>query len=522
MSTPLSNEQQKQRPECGPCGSGDRCLQPWAMLNPEYKCNRCNKVLHQICASIDATKAPEGQFEDPNSIRVCYLCLLPSESPNHLGTTAATENAGLSPPAKKARTDSEGATSFLSPGNVKWDELTKPHESIIGLVNQNKAVAPEASKKTIWWRCFYTWNMKEFGDEVPQPLAYCNLCGKSVKMSKVDRSPTPLKRHLQIHHKELYQTLYQQKLKDGPVISPPAQKRPKNSSTPKDKTTAKMGKKEFIRNKQLQAIVKWIVDTDQPLDVVESESFRNMTATMIFNLRHQNKFSKSAIEEHISSQIRGMRDIIRGLLFNCSIVHVQEYWKTSGGHSYQVDRAFWIDNDFKLRYVALACELAASVPKRDIEESLWKPIGVDSVKQVAVTVGNNASNWLAGSSVSPMFHGLEYDLQQIAKTAYQALGPDVEQILQKVRAIVQKVESSSVVREALEKAQADLKSLYSSDQETVNLILDAVEDSWWSTQGSCFKNISQNYYNFFFSNSKPLLLLHFRNDHPALVPSKSA
>jgi hypothetical protein len=226
--------------------------------------------------------------------------------------------------------------------------------------------------------------------------------------------------------------------------------------------------------------VQWIVDTDQPLDVVESATFRYMTSALVFNPRHANTFDRFAIEEHIESQIKVMRDIIRELLADCSIVHVQEYWKSAGKHSYQVDRAHWIDSQFKLRNVALACDHATTASQGETNDALWKPIGVDFQKQVPVTVGNNAVTLYAGSAGSPLFHGLEYELQQIAKVAFLALGPDIGKVLQKVRGLVQKMESSSLVREALAKAQADLKSFYSSEQ--VDLILDAIEDSWWSIQ----------------------------------------
>jgi hypothetical protein len=49
-------------------------------------------------------KASEGQFEDPDSIRICHTCMLPGESANHFGITGEQPP----PPAKRARKDDGG------------------------------------------------------------------------------------------------------------------------------------------------------------------------------------------------------------------------------------------------------------------------------------------------------------------------------------------------------------------------------------------------------------------------------
>jgi hypothetical protein len=465
-----------QRPMCGPCGSGDRCIQPWGMVDPNYSCNRCDKCLHQLCAAIDATKAPEGKFEDPDSIRICYNCLRAGESPNRFGVVSEE------PPAKRAKTKAveikkaADETIMVSIDDLEWDTLMKPHESIFELVEQNKAVAPQASKKTIWWRVFHTWNMEDFGDEVVQPVAYCNLCGKSIKMSKVDRSPTPLKRHVQIHHKQLYRVLYEQKLKDGPVVGQSTGLRSASSYNPKK------GKRDVIRTQQLKVIVQWIIETDQSLNVVESASFRKMTSVMVMNPRHSNNFDRAAIEEYMAFLVSQLRVKIREKLVNQSLVHVQEYWNASNRYSYQVDRAHWIDKDFKLQSVVLACDYDKSVAQGDSSDSLWESVGVDLEKQIQITVGSKTGGSYLTSACGPLYHGLESELNQIAKIASEALGPDVGNLLQKARELVQTVQSSPMAKEALIKAQGELASFYSSDQPPVELIMNAVEESWWSTQ----------------------------------------
>ena len=246
-----------QQLEGTPCASGDRCNQSWTIVDPDCKCSRCSLSLHHSCAAIDATKAPKDKVENPDAIRICFTCLRPGETPNQVGITASSKGGG-EPPSKRARTgdtdnkdddDDDGAVVPME--DINWVEMVKPHPSLQDLVNQNKIVAPQASKKTIWWRCFHTWNMEDFASEVEQPFAYCNLCGKAIKMSKVDRSPTPLRRHLEIHHKNLFKTMYVQKLKDGPVVAQPS-----GEPGSRDRTTAKKGKRDLVRQKQLKAIVK--------------------------------------------------------------------------------------------------------------------------------------------------------------------------------------------------------------------------------------------------------------------------
>lgn len=172
-------------------------------MSPSFTCNRCDRAIHPSCAAIDASEALSGHIHNPESIRICHNCLLPGESPNRLGLLSSD----TAQPAKKKKTagspeeeqpilaDATGENEELKGvADVDWETLQRPHCSFKDLVASTKVCAPDGSKKTIWWRLYHTWNMVQFGDEVEQPLAYCNLCGKIVKLHRVDRSPTPLKR----------------------------------------------------------------------------------------------------------------------------------------------------------------------------------------------------------------------------------------------------------------------------------------------------------------------------------------
>jgi hypothetical protein len=75
-----------------------------------------------------------------------------------------------------------------------------------------------------------------------------------------------MKRHIEIHHTQLYSILRAKKLKDGPLVTPACKPRP----------IVKQSRKDVVLTKQLQAIVQWIIETDQPLTVVQSEAFRRM------------------------------------------------------------------------------------------------------------------------------------------------------------------------------------------------------------------------------------------------------
>lgn len=393
-------------------------------------------------------------------------------------------------PAKKAKHGEQGpGSSVATPGvisadsdspqsmaDLDWPTLLKAHSTVADLLEANKVCAPQVTKKTIWWRLYHTWNMDDFASEVEQPLAYCNLCGKIVKLSKVDRSPTPLKRHLQIQHKDIFKIMNQQKLKDGPVLSPPG-------TCAKTYYTSKTkGKKEVNRSSQLKAITQWILETDQPLDVVEDDSFRKMTAAFVSSPRHVSVFTKDAVEQYISYLVFAMRHKLKEMLANQSLIHVHEIWTAYNLCSYQVDRVHWIDDDFKLHNCVIACDFDKTVAQGEPADALWESVGVARDKQVRGTVSNcQDSETYDGAGGPLLFQGVDFELNRIAEVVYVALGPNTKDLVSKARKLVEAVCSSAATSEFLLKAQQELRTFFPAGQSQLPLLLDSLPNSWWST-----------------------------------------
>ncbi len=449
------------------------------------RCSRCERVLDESFVAIDASKASTGRFDKPESIQICLNCLKPGESPNTFGIFLADDGH----PRKRGRVDGKEAeldTSILenkasyvnvpqSMSDLDWQILLKPHISIHELIQGNKVCAPQITKKTIWWRLYHTWNMDEFSAEVTQPLAYCNLCGKVIKLSKVDRSPTPLKRHLEIQHKRIFSVLNAQKLKDGPVLSP------RGNATNYQYVKSK-GRKEVNRASQLKAITQWIIETDQSPDVVESESFRKMTSALVNNPRHFNIFDKNAVADFTTYLAMVMRQKMKDLLAEQSLVYVQEYWTAYNQSSYQVDRLHWIDDDFKMQTLVVACDFDSARIHRESADSMWDSIGVAAKKQVRVVMSNcKDSDIYIGVGKPLIYRGIECDLNHIAEIAYTTLGSNIKDLVSKARKLVETVNSSVTMKEFLYRAQSDLSSFFPKNQTPLPLIEDSRPDCWWST-----------------------------------------
>lgn len=455
-------------------------LQPRAEIDVALQCQRCHKSIHAFCAANEPSQAPFlGQLNSPESIRICYNCLKPGESPNDEGNSLSengqpTKRRRIADEERESKTTTDSDTP-LSMADLDWQTLLKPHPSIHSLVQTNKVCAPQITKKTIWWRLYHTWNMDDFGSEVSQPLAYCNLCGKVIKLSKVDRSPTPLKRHLEILHKEIFKVLIAQKLKDGPVLSP-------RGSTHTDHPHKTKGRKEITRTSQLKAITQWIIDTDQQIDVVESDTFRRMTSVLVHNPRHSNVFDKNDVVDFMSDLALAMRNKMKLLLANQDLVHVQEHWTASNHSSYYVDRVYWIDIDFKVQSLVVACDVKTEIAPHKPANILWESIGVSIKEQVRVVVRNcKNSDKSDRTGESLIYNGVENDLNQIAEIAYTALSSNINGIVTKVREIVEKVNLTLTMKELLLTAQKDLSSFFPEDHVPLPLIQDIRPDCWWST-----------------------------------------
>ena len=440
--------------------------------------------MHQLCAAIDATKAPHGQFHNPDSVRICYACLLPGESPNNFGIFSAEENR-LSKKAKIGEDSLSQAVGIsdekevaTTMADLDMATLSKPHPTIMDLVLSNKVCSPQVSKKAIWWRLFHSWNMNDFGDGIEQPQAYCNICGKVIKLHRVDRSPTPLKRHLKTHHDEIFKVLNEEKLKDTPhtAVSPGRLAKP-------GYYVSRLGRRGTNRMSQLKAITLWIVESDMPPEVVESNSFRKMCSVINGTARHFNVFDKKTIVEYMHYLSSEMRHKMKDVLSNQSLVHVQEYWTTSSRCSYQVDRVNWIDDEFQLKSLAVACDFDVTLASgKETVDKLWEAIGVSVKKQIPVTISTckdaEAYNGIGGPL---LYHGVEFELNPIAEIVYAAFGSNAKAAVEKARALVEDVLSSPSASEYLLKAQQELTTFFPVEHAPIQLISDKLPQYWWST-----------------------------------------
>lgn len=418
---------------------------------------------------------------------------------------------------------------------VEKRALDEPHPSLKSPVDPFKE--GKASIATPWWLAFHHYNrdLPEYA-EIRQDIICCNLCGAAVKRGERARATSALVQHLKTKlHKRVFDklaVLWEGKARDPLVprhvkqqsgaMAPPSQQQQRRNS--KDDgggaaTTTSMvaplsnrNKKEKSRaeKEQLRAITKWIVDTNQPLDTVETESFRHLVQVLQSTARYEPRATgKDVGREIVALDIEikfKNREMLRG----------RKVWTTQGNTSgaetssrsrYRLLTAHFINSSFETETIMLEAK------EKNVAESKPHILASEYLEDIAawgMTAGlqyaldrQEISNpgFVSSPELSSSILGAELEKdknllnayfldQQLASTAEVALDfvfveddatptfPTTRQVLKKGRDLVALVKSSSQRISDLKQMQEDLPGEFKS-QEPMTVIEDSAE-FWWS------------------------------------------
>eukprot|EP00934_Nitzschia_sp_Nitz4_P003759 Nitzschia sp. Nitz4//scaffold89_size161592//136355//138386//NITZ4_002398-RA/size161592-exonerate_est2genome-gene-0.153-mRNA-1//1//CDS//3329559676//3749//frame0 len=347
-----------------------------------------------------------------------------------------------------------------------WVALSRPHASFLTLVTQNKVIPPPSTKHSVWWRVFHCWNMELFGEAVESQEAYCNLCGTIVRLDPANSTPTPLRQHLKGTHKPVFKEMLKLKeAEETPPVrpyaqnhAPPARHAPPSPSrrtsqrapveppSPPQSNAQQSGTNRNTETRvpatgaHLKAITQWILETNQPLDVVESSSFSDMTAALMGGQQGGLELSKRDIGEYLSYLKTEMQKKFKSSFVDQKLVHVHDQWVDYNSRHYWTERIRWIDNDFKLQDRVIASDSGSSIFDGDLR-LLLASLGINAKYQVPVTVSgtaesNDSHRMVVGDLVLP---SLDITLNRFAMIALEVIGEKMKTCIEKARTLTHKI-----------------------------------------------------------------------------------
>eukprot|EP00977_Amphora_coffeiformis_P012122 scaffold2992_cov214-Amphora_coffeaeformis.AAC.4 len=396
--------------------------------------------------------------------------------------------------------------------------LDEPHPTL------NSPISPfkdgKSSFSTGWWLAFHHYNreLPEYAG-IRKDIICCNLCGAQVKRGERARATSALVQHLKtkIHRAVFDQlaVLWEGKARDPLVpriTSPPnkegvaSQPPQRKSMSVKDSNTSRVKKSEARAQKeQNRAITQWIADTNQPMDIVEHESFRRLVEVLQSTARFEVKATANDISETITVLDEEIKDTNREAMIGRIVWTTQGYSGTETSQGYRFLTAHFINKWFEVDALMLEAKEHAEDPNahnmaNDYLESsagVWgmKPGLVYKVDKNQISnPGFVSSTDLSSSTMGAQLEknkgmlNVSFVDQKLSSTAELALdfkfaeeggsAPGTRQVVAKARELVAMFKQSSERLAALKRIQGDLPGEYKGKDP-----LDVVEDTeefWWT------------------------------------------
>ena len=101
-----------------------------------------------------------------------------------------------------------------------------------------------------------------------------------------------------------------------------------------------------------EKFMEWIVDTYQPLNTCESESFRDMMRSVNKNYPNLDRHS---IMSKLDKREQSVKLLMKNVLQDEDVSITLDHWTSSANVNYVAQTAHFIDGDFKLTKLTLAC-----------------------------------------------------------------------------------------------------------------------------------------------------------------------
>ena len=464
-------------------------------------------------------------------------------------TTAATESALA---AGQALTTPTAATAplalKLTPGmdtgrdiTIKQEQFPVPLLDIEHFMNLPESVRKESNKRyldqphpslkspispfaegkgsfsTGWWLAFHHYNrdLPEY-KHIRKDIICCNLCGAQVKRGERARATSALVQHLKTKlHRNVFEQLAV--LWEGKAHDPLVPRNPKTgpgrkstgttaTGTPHTpaSTVARRKSQDRAHKEQMRAIARWIADTNQPLQVIETESFRKLVKTLQATARFEAKPTAVDVSQEIvalDSQVKlSKRFSMRGRF----IWTTQGYSGVESSRGYHYLTAHFITNKFQMASLMLEAKEQVVDPKANsiATEYLEDTAALGMTPGLAYVVGSDDTvnpGFVSSTEVSSATLGaqlektkgllnVEFLDQKLALTAEIAFGfqfsatddttvPETRKVLAKAQQLVALLKQNSRRLENLKTIQEGFPGEYKGQE--LDVIQDC-EEFWWS------------------------------------------
>ena len=416
-----------------------------------------------------------------------------------LGSMASTSR---STSRSTARSTSKPTPSTL-PTLIDGVNVTKMHESMCG-----RGVPPLGKRSWAWHVAHVVHGTNN--------NACCNLCGAVFKLG-VDATPTPLKRHIEAEHKNVWLVINPQanatiesntnttskkrSLVNQPTISFP----------PRTDSKTKRQERAQAEENCARATAEYIACCNRPFSDVDHPRFRKMQDAVAEVGRHNGSYqtSRRTVRTKIFELAAKARVSLKARLKGKKLTATGDHWTSKGHDNYSCLTVHWIE-DFKLESAVLSVyayqgSTCADNLVVDFADKLeeWG-IGKDDLHFV---VTDTAANMNSFGVKLELLHGIEHlycidhVLQLVAKLAFDAdlvcdddtggesdndkdsdLDDDGKRkkpsvtVLKAARNLVMHFNKSTQATEALKKIQKD----QFNTAVPLNVIQDVVT-RWWST-----------------------------------------
>jgi hypothetical protein len=366
----------------------------------------------------------------------------------------------------------------------------------------------KGSFSTGWWLAFHHYNrdLPQYAN-IRQDIICCNMCGAAVKRGERARATSALVQHLKTKiHRTVFDHLVV--LWDGKARDPLVPRTPKTPRTPRTPgtsaaTVSRTKKGEAKAEKlQLRAVSRWVADTNQPLDVVETESFRQMLTTMQNTARFTLKASAPAVGAQVAALDVEVKEGNKAMLAGRQVWTTQGYAGSSSGYAFLT--AHFITPSFTVAALMLeakergpADKTGSALSSEYLEDTTaWGMVVGQTYAPPAAHVSN--PGFVSSTEATSVTMGAQLEKnkgllnmffmdQKLASTAAVALNfsfggddsaLDTADVLTKARALVTLFLTSSQRMADVKKMQDDLPGEYKNST-PLGLLADQ-PDFWWT------------------------------------------
>ena len=380
----------------GQCSLGSLCGHPDKTTTNQNRCMMCKRTLHLECAQLlDADSNYENQNdEDFSRPLLCCPAWRGCQAAAFAPTAAALTNAASSATKRKAAGDGRNTgTKTKTIGQKEFPVPLVPTSCFTGLNHwqgdengQRYVDLPHPAcekplidpfnvagtrKSSPFWILFSVLDKAKDEDVEHTAAQCCNLCGQFVKTSS-DMSPTPLRRHIQRKHVEVYNICVE-------IFTAVDPSKPHGAASSKSKKAkkSKQASQTAAGKKVVRAQAKMIVSVDAPYDTVEDPHFRNMLHAV--RAHGEDPYDLALTRDIIASEILDMsiqaRKAIKKAMCGKVVHGTSDHWQSRDCRSFEGNCFQWID-ETSFTVESVSCSMEEVIGSVNAEAVLTSYLGL--------------------------------------------------------------------------------------------------------------------------------------------------